>query len=142
MDNTPKYIKMCEKAKRIQNIRQGSDVGDRIDDWWQSGDFIYSKDDEWVFNVCDVRHCAASTGYFDEDNLVWLPRQDQLQEMVWRENAQHTLLDFTNCVGALFDERDKHWLQFTSFEQLWLAFVMHEKYGKHWDNEKEEWINK
>ena len=26
-----------------------------------------------------------------------------------------------------------------SMEQLWLVFVMHEKYGKVWDEEKEEW---
>ena len=28
-----------------------------------------------------------------------------------------------------------------SYEQLWLAFVMHEKYQKQWDEEKEEWLS-
>jgi len=71
------------------------------------------------------------------DIVIWLPTQAQLQGMVYREDAQHLLLDFYNSVGALFDEREKYWLQFTSMEALWLAFVMHELYKKKWTGK--EW---
>jgi len=29
---------------------------------------------------------------------------------------------------------------FGSWEQLWLAYVMHELYDKVWDDKKEEWL--
>lgn len=131
MDKTLKYVKMCSKAKEIQKLRKDKLIyGDYYDLVILEGDAIFIVDRKCIKNNC-LPWCQYS---------IWLPRQDQLQKMIWREDAQHTLLGFTNCVGALFDERDKHWLQFISFEQLWLAFVIHEKYGKHWDNKKEEWV--
>jgi len=32
--------------------------------------------------------------------------------------------------------------QFTTMEELWLAYVMYEKYSKIWDNKKGKWIKK
>ena len=74
---------------------------------------------------------------------IWLPRQDQLQEMV-DKNEDPIVLScrFTKWVTGLtclysesWGERDPHnW----SMEQLWLAFVMFEKYGKVWSGT--EWI--
>ena len=78
-------------------------------------------------------------------SLIWLPRQDQLQEMV--PEYSHFGL-----VGAFYDfvfcpqnpDRTKgdeakyvkdYPKQFTSMEQLWLAFVMKEKFNKRWDGE-------
>jgi hypothetical protein len=31
------------------------------------------------------------------------------------------------------------WQNHETMEQLWLAFVMSEKYGRIWDEENEEW---
>ena len=58
---------------------------------------------------------------------VWLPRQDQLQEM--------TELSLVDKVGKFTDWVWEDVLakqSFQSMEQLWLAFVMKEKYGKMW----------
>jgi len=65
---------------------------------------------------------------------VWLPYQDQLQEMV-QKPEQATWLH----VGSWFG----HWLhdQYKgeahpdgrSMEQLWLAYIMGEKHNKRWD---------
>jgi len=142
---------MCKKAEEIQNIRQADDCVDR-DEWWQPGDFIFNKDEEYIFTVCGVRHCAYDTGYFNNKDSIWLPRQDQLQEMIrkdykivlsgfnfWESGGEiaHLKTDNTNIDIQIFsglDMRDK----FASMEQLWLAFVMQNLYRKVWDGNN--WI--
>jgi hypothetical protein len=56
---------------------------------------------------------------------IWLPYQDQLQEMVGG-----------SWVGQLTElwhgTTTDYWAQFKSWEQAWLAFVMRDKYNKHW----------
>jgi len=94
------------------------------------------------------------TTMVEEQNVkfIWLPTQDQLQEMVDKYNLRNKIIGFYGtCVGSMI-----HWTgfnfilfdnmaggeplldKFTSMEQLWLAFVMQEKYNKTWDSEK--WI--
>ena len=118
MDLTETYIKMCEKAEEIQS--QAS----------------FSPDD-FVYNSGHDRVIVA--GYHDEDgewlrgkNPIWLPRQDQLQEMVHPE-----VTDWVKAV-MLRDFLKDYCDDGASMEQLWLAFVMKEKYGKIWDGEN--WI--
>ncbi len=80
---------------------------------------------------------------------IWLPLQDQLQNMM-----DLPLFDLLSRFSLfVFSElsREKHErgqtdmvginsysLQFTTPVQLWLAFVMKERYGKVWSNS--EWI--
>ncbi len=116
MDISDKYIKMCEKAEEIQNIRPlGTD-----------GSWFYYPDK-------DVVRCRNS--YEGEFGEVWLPRQDQLQEIVVSEskNWEGVFGDF------LYFYQDVDMRNIKSMEQLWLAFVMKEKYNKVWDDNKEEW---
>jgi len=87
---------------------------------------------------------VLSSGDADIDNEdlikssedIWLPRQDQIQEMMFG--------DFDNpiYISGQFQKFHEHWLwlDFTSMEQLWLAFMMWEKHGKIW--EKEKWVKK
>ena len=130
MDTSETYIKMCD-CEEIQNIRHAEDCVDR-NEWWQSGDYVYTKDAEYVFNVCGVRHCVADTGYFSDKDSIWLPRQDQLQEMV---RGKH------ESTWQLIVRLWKWWVKReapdrnASMEQLWLAFVMKEK-NKTWNGEK------
>ncbi len=67
-------------------------------------------------------------------NAIWLPRQDQLQEMGGQPYST-----FAKQLGllAVFDDYSG---PFKTYEQLWLAFVMKGKYGKVWDSEKEDWV--
>ena len=119
MDTSKKRILMCEKATEIQK----SNFND--DDFYVDTDiFLGNK----LFEVVE----------YEYDDVIWLPHQSQLQDMIAkREDVQHLLLYFYNEVGALFNEKDKYWLQFKSMEQLWLAFVMKEKYNKIWNGK--EW---
>ena len=158
MDTSETYIKMCEKAEEIQLANQEFKTNKNIH---QSsvmngvcivmGDFFYLPE--------------IYTQWFDKD-AVWLPRQDQLQAMII-ETKQTTLLspleklllnvdEFTNpanyCTHGereagmyhqgyceiCFNQRDKVFSQFTSMEQLWLAFVMKVKYQKVWSGT--DWI--
>jgi len=107
MDKSKTYIKMCEKAKEIQQLAPSPTYEDK--EFWHIDD--------------------------DGDN-TWLPRQDQLQEMVKRGNAKfhpyNLLWRLMRFAHNSFD--------CTTMEQLWLAFVMKEKYNKTWNGE--DWIQR
>ncbi len=111
MDTSETYIKMCEKAEEIQALCSYECRVYSVNmAWWDT------NGDCW-FNVNNERN-------------IWLPRQDQLQEMVrGKFRRQYLMLvDFaTLCVDDMPDDM--------SMEQLWLAFVMIEKYGKVWKGE-------
>jgi len=89
-------------------------------------DFIKDIDPLGIINV----------ELWEYKKCVWLPRQDQLQDMVWDSlgtycsNKMNSLTwgvwDFYNTI----DDVD-------SMEQLWLAFVMRELYNKQWNGN--EW---
>ena len=67
--------------------------------------------------------------------FIWLPRQDQLQEMI--DTSWITAFEeFINwcCevyIGEKIGYRDINGI--SSMEQLWLAFVMLKRFGKRWD---------
>ena len=114
MDTTREYIKMCEKAGEIQNNLP--DVDDAKSFWGEGDNFS-------PFNT-------------------WLPRQDQLQE-IWieeylkRPSSSGWFGEFCNFMEAPYSDGAISDEFFDSMEQLWLAFVMKEKYGKVWNGE--EW---
>ena len=106
--------------------------------WKQYSKYIYGYYEDWVLmnfnNECDC--CDDCIKLFQEiftgySNCHWLPRQDQLQKMILEVVDYET----TALLESKF-HKFLTWLDewdFTSMEQLWLAFVMHEKYNKHWN---------
>ena len=123
MDTSKEYIKMCEEAKEIQK--------------------------SIVLNVQhnfygDINMCSTL------QKTIWLPRQDQLQEMLLEDpdNRFETSICYITlvCQFARFcgieDEdaegRSNVDIRKESLEVLWLAFVMAEKYSKEWNGDK--WI--
>ncbi len=125
MDVSETYIEMCEKAEEIQELSP-----------WQHDD---------GHNFWHVFETLPK-------NNVWLPRQDQLQEMlglpmpelldklyteIWTEDHGIMIPDW----AEVRDKRNRStgkWLVY-SWEQLWLAFVMKEN-NKVWDGT--DWIFK
>lgn len=119
MDTTEQYIKMCEKAEEIQQHRG--------EDKWEDGDWY----------TCTTGHgpfTAAWTDNEDEPYTMfkpqWLPRQDQLQDMMVDcedvQVAHHRLYQLAEFwIG----------LDVSTYEQLWLAYVMFELHGKSWNGE-------
>ncbi len=124
MDTTETYIKMAD-CPGIQG-RHRVTLGDWYKDRNRDDSVDICADDQWY--SADL-----------QAQLIWLPRQDQLQEMVRHHRRcdipYWLLLDFSDWV------RSCDWrLQnlgtdpaLVSMEQLWLAFVMKEKHQKVWD---------
>lgn len=106
MDTSQQYVDMCRKAVEIQD-REIPTIG--------------------VLGDPRVLLLGENTWWFDRKGLIFLPRQDQLQDMVG---------NFELCMSLAYELGDGcsegYSLDFSSFEQLWLGIVMHEKYGKTW----------
>ena len=126
----PVYIKMCD----CEEIQKGwkAQVGDN---------YNYPKESPAIHTV--LNSDMPTNKY---DIAIWLPRQDQLQGMVY-ESYKMDVTDspYLRNLTMLRDiheftqmNRKNNISQLVSMEQLWLAFVMKEKYSKIWDGEK--WI--
>ena len=114
MDTSETYIKMCEKAEEIQEQ-------------------YHNFNDDKCFRTNPTTHYPAP----GEPHIVWLPRQDQLQEMV-STNYWSDIERFSGfCKNKLLLEPLRN-IKEQSMEQLWLAFVMKEKYGKYWNGN--DWV--
>ncbi len=138
MDTSEQYIKMCD-CPEIQEL-WGVDDGDFLASHKIEGIGAKYKYITWC--LCDYCNVADSYGTLEIDSenkkgYVWLPRQDQLQEMANSCDCTDPLclmLDFHKWVVNLPNPSPPYT---DSFEQLWLAFVMKEKFGKEWDGN--EW---
>ena len=134
MDISEVYIKMCEQAREIQVTRKlGSD--------FEEGDYF-----------CKGNTISLHIAWEAMDGSIWLPRQDQLQDMVATDLGS-LIMRWCNWLFPKSTSNEKSWsvydektgftefnLSFTigdgipegkltSMEQLWLAFVMKEKYA-------------
>jgi len=132
----PEYIKMCD-CKEIQSQ-------------WdpKEGDCCVERGyiDLPLFLLEDVRgygfitaRCFVEDDFFVKEDSIWLPRQEDLQEMCNpREYSVWLSTDFQEWVESeafkVGDTRNPN-----SMEQLWLAFVLAEKFNKYWDGS--EWAN-
>lgn len=158
MDTSDKYIKMCQAVEEIQELwefEEGSFYQTRFDE--SDGEIFNGK--TVITALCDSCNVIDSYGsttvseYSPKGRYVWLPRQDQLQEIMadyiakeqemvkTRTDLMQAFLDFTHWLGTQYYKREYVCLPtnvFSSGEQLWLAFVMKEIYNKVWDGE--EWI--
>ncbi len=133
MDTSEQYIKMCERVPKIQEGHE-----------WEDGDSVTSVTDDAVYVYCD--QCDAEYGGLTDP--IWLLRQDQLQAMVreWlRESGGHTDISDVVLLAILstwVKDNARQLMDVSlnkgTFEQLWLAFIMKEKYGKVWDGENWE----
>ncbi len=134
MDKTETYIKMCEKAEEIEELRKGSNSV-------LSGDVINLRGGHTVVFGSD-----SNMFYWNiaKPVFIWLPRQDQLQAMVYTKESEERYACskprwLSIQLNLFWDFCPPNYANlFTSMEQLWLAFVMKEKYNKAWNGE--EWI--
>ena len=136
MDVTSEYVKQCEKAVEIQNKSPRKDF---MDLEFSSGVYFSPDGNRWFRKINGSRvH-------------IWLPRQDDLQGMVkkplgnlikifsaWAEIYAESFTNNSKINGNTIELDVSFTVGFPSMEQLWLAFVMKEKYGKVWNGE--EWV--
>lgn len=159
MDTSEIYIKMCEKVEEIQKNWKPQ-VGDYI---WRKYTLFGEEIDNQIWEKDELKeiiilHFQSSVdGYWSACNKdgeerifktpedlykkvsIWLPTQDRLQEIVWEGYDHiaklHRLWELLNFAQKHYDNTG----HFASMEQLWLAFVMKEKFNKSWDGNA--WIN-
>lgn len=148
MDTSEEYIKMCRKAKEIQELWEpnyfdrvyvATDYHTEMDRreevlqrnllFWEGKTAILFRPD------CIV---TEEGRWIPEDKIFWLPRQDQLQEMIDWSNYRISIEKFGSRYRMVSKNLTKNFWEedlfyYETMEQLWLAFVMHEKYNKKWN---------
>lgn len=175
MDTTEKYILMSEKAVEIQKMHlpdkcEEGDIISLIGDEYYDGIYLYGcngfKYDIPYYDLPEGRNGKAwqiyrgrTTDYISKDaRIIWLPRQDQLQDMIKWEIDKRTRPGYKFWGSgkyqlSLFKPHDaeyglgveiwdakkgttfgdtQYFIKGNSMEQLWLAFVYREKYNKQW----------
>ena len=125
MDTSKEYIDMCMKATEVQKTRE-----------FMTGDF--NSNAQGVGVLVNQKQVEITLD-------TWLPRQDQLQDMLYvlptdpRYHGEGVFnISFVACPNVIckelaeFSEADCE-MGLKTMEQLWLAFVMKEKYDKVWN---------
>lgn len=123
---TENYIKMCGKAKEIQKA-------------WKPelADWFYSKGmDDSVLILGFTKESRREI-----EKGIWLPTQEHLQEMMTKQGYfRFSLIElfyhFANNMFGVSLKKQKY----NSMNELWLAFVMKEKYHKVWNGK--DWAEK
>jgi len=130
MDVSEQYIKMSEDW----GLQTGRET--------QAGDYYCHSirgghPDRQPFIVTE-KYC-----FYDANYYTWLPRQDQLQDMIGIErNIEWTIQtkygESTWGYGSL--DNDSGFYDETGFwdtlEKMWLSWYMKEKHNKIWDGDK------
>lgn len=145
MDITPEYIKMCRLATEIQEPRSSGEVP------LEHGDYLFldgqvvlylAEGEELAFQYENRDRLVIMEGWNDENSherkidhpVVWIPRQDQLQELINKEYVEPSAMinDLLRWVHQedMYLEEIFHGSE--SMEQLWLTFLMHQNYAKVW----------
>ena len=128
MDTSEVYVKMAD-CEEVQGQK------DLIIQPYRDGNFYWDKTNKKI---------RIDSCYGDMDSHIFLPRQDQIQEMLDFAPATHWAIDFVVEIYGYIEDGHRSYLsgcmkeyyqQFQSWEQLWLVFYMHEKHGKTWDGE-------
>ncbi len=134
MDTSETYIKMCEKSVEITSEHTLFEGDFYYWDNWRLGHPLLPNQVEIGVDY----HNWSGRVILKGGRYIWLPRQDQLQEIIaTHRNTNYTVRIIHEFVFWLDDTKIGYY-ENLSMEQLWLIFVMKEKYNKVWDGE--DWI--
>ncbi len=133
MDKSEQYIKMSDCPEI-----QGQFNPDEFNFLWDytlrdSADAQYAYKELRRYDVIGFPYRYQhiwDTGDGYEWSALWLPRQDQLQEMLGKQAYDLVRPFYLWCFDNCLDTCNY------SMEQLWLAFVMKENNNKTWDEDK------
>lgn len=121
MDTSELYIKMCDCPE--------------IQDKWQFNDGDFHVNLEIHGRIIDVINNKNKPD-FNESGYIWLPRQDQIQEMLGNFIWTNVLME--RCFKG---EYPSEWPMDT-WEKRWLHLYMQVKHNKIWDGKEKKWIKK
>ncbi|MBA7530435.1 hypothetical protein ES705_22642 [subsurface metagenome] len=131
---TKNYIKMCEKSE-IQKWYFSSEDERLKNNWLFEFDVFACKEHRVIFRFHQKDICPAVKGNLcnRRNNKIWLPTQEQLQEMIHQTDWHGVLIAFRYW----YQENVEYEVTY-SMNELWLAFVMKEKYNKTWTGK--DWV--
>lgn len=149
MDATNRYIIMCQKAMDIQNIWIPKQCDFMIDREDLEDGLSFCKPGEGLVQVVDIYFEEQGSEQYQQEredlkkNALWLPRQDQLQKMIEPDDSKvHSIIHNVVEEQYYYPSKGAYVAAteiFYSLEQLWLAYVMKEKYNKVWN--EEDWVS-
>jgi len=154
MDISKEYIKMCDcpEIQGLWKYEKGDWFADKYFDKCGAGVIESTLVDEYIGDNWNT--IASRITEFNLCQSIWLPRQDQLQEMYitthdykgmatikdeasFPQSLIHSIwfFAFETDGGGDYAGVNEYAHQFTSMEQLWLAIVMQMKHNKTWNGE-------
>ncbi|MCF7920016.1 MAG: hypothetical protein K9N06_08900 [Candidatus Cloacimonetes bacterium] len=148
MDTSKNYIKMCRQADEVRNNWKPK-LGDYFygtpqdfaDMEYEKGIFQFLLCDDEFYNIIpDTYDPRTKTfnGIGDDDEAVYLPRQDDLQDMIDFEIPLDIINDFQKWCNNL----DNSMLErLKTLEQFWLAYMMWVNHSKIWNGKDWEHVN-
>jgi len=132
MDISETFIAMCDCEE--------------IQEWAQYGNynfFVCALTKELrLSHLDDYNYMKSMNMLQKEREYIWLPRQDQIQEMYFNNAYPCTIITkfykwFDRTIEKLIENCEGlDW----SMEKLWLSYFMHEKHSKIWSEGK--WVKK
>ena len=131
---TDSYIKMCDKARQLQRAWKPKD--------WDR--FVYRDSEEMDIMMYLEEEYNRKEMIIINGVYIWLPTQEQLQEMMPKSDVTSLVEYIKNAELRYHDRFDENAVgyftgTFISLTELWLAFVMYEKYHKKWLTKEEKW---
>lgn len=134
MDTSPVYLEMCSKAVEIQKLRIPY-APFVVGDFYSYYDSLRSTSHLKVADGKGLRH----------DDNTWLPRQDQLQEIIL--TFERSIGSSINSVFILHNAFFYFWdsvhynaeEKYDTMESAWLKFAMLSQYKKMWNQETKKW---
>ena len=147
MDTSKTYIEMCDcpEIQEGHHWCRGDVFIDDKNELHLSGDVDFddgTRQDGSYWMMYSDGGCGCCSSEYEPK--TWLPRQDQLQEMVAYHQCPtchiSQVSDYQEGMLNIWEEESMKdasdtphgWTGPMSMEQLWLAFVMKEKHGKVW----------
>ena len=146
----PINILMYEKAQELQY--QFADIDNRVEEgfvmwFWQYPD--ESGEMKGRFGLCANRSEDYPSGC---TKVVWLPERKHLERFIPHRNLVDLDSKFTDFKEMFYES---HWFSndidslegrgedpldyFKTYDELWLGFVMIDRFWKRWDGK--EWVN-
>jgi hypothetical protein len=139
---------MCQKAKEIQNLWNPKQCDFIINHEDLEEGLSFCKPAESMVQVVDMYYNEQDNERFLQEcedlkeQALWLPRQDQLQRIIEPDNAEVYSV-MRKVMEMQYHDYSKNAMVtapelFYSMEQLWLAYIMREKFHKVWS--EEDWV--
>ena len=140
MDDSEIFRKMADHEK-IQGLWEPK-VGDQF---WGVGQkelyiFVGKPAPELKQDCYVIPPSGGCHRYGFPAGRIWLPRQDQLQEMIVTDFGCNEAFNTYYLLDGFYKflNLPKSAVELNSMERLWLAFVMNELHNLRWDGEWKE----